>query len=195
MTAKKFSNDLVSKIKSGQVGVIPTDTLYGLTASAHNAPAVNKLYGLKKRDNKPGTIIAANIKQLVDLGIKKRYLKAVEHFWPNPISVVLPVGDKLEYLHLGKKSLAVRIPKDQELVNFLEKTGPLVTTSANVPGQSPSNDITESKKIFGDKVDFYVDGGDFSDRQPSTVIRIVDDVIEVLRQGVIKLSESGRILE
>lgn len=165
-----------------------TDTLYGLVCRAADVAAVNRLYVLKKRENKPGTIIAAGIKQLEDLGLKHRYLKAVEQFWPGSVSVIIPAADpRLKYLHQGKMSLAVRIPSSKKLLNLLEETGPLLTSSANRPGEPPANDIDQAKKYFGDKVDFYDDGGDLSNRQPSTLIRIVDDAVEVLRQGGVKI--------
>jgi tRNA threonylcarbamoyl adenosine modification protein (Sua5/YciO/YrdC/YwlC family) len=178
---------------AGSVGVIPTDTVYGIAARADNPQAVARFYSLKQRENKPGTLIAADIEQLVALGIKRRYLSAVEQYWPNPLSVIIPTGNELAHLHLGKDSLAVRIPNDTELRNFLEKSGPLITSSANHPGLPPANTVQEAWNYFGSAVDFYVDGGDLSGCDPSTVIRIVDDAIEVLREGALRIDENGRI--
>jgi L-threonylcarbamoyladenylate synthase len=180
-------------LKSGSVGVIPTDTIYGVVARANDPVAVDRLYRLKDREHKPGTIIAASVDQLVDLGIKRRYLTAVEQWWPGALSVVIPCGDELEYLHRGKRSLAVRIPDKDDLRTLLETTGPLLTSSANHPGQSPANTVNEAKDYFGGEVDFYEDGGDLSGHKPSTVVRIIDDAIEVLRQGAIKIDENGRV--
>jgi L-threonylcarbamoyladenylate synthase len=171
----------------GVVGVLPTDTVYGLVARAGDQTAVGRLYDLKSREHKPGTIIAADIDQLVELGVKRRYLKAVEQFWPGPVSVIIPCGPELEYLHQGKSSLAVRLPENAGLQKFLEETGPLLTSSANHPDEPTANTVDEAKKYFGDQVDFYVDGGDLSDHKPSTIIRIVDDAIEVIRQGAVKV--------
>jgi tRNA A37 threonylcarbamoyladenosine synthetase subunit TsaC/SUA5/YrdC len=108
--------------------------------------------------------------------------------------VVIPCGPELEYLHMGKRSLAVRIPDDPKLRSLLEKTGALLTSSANQPGQPPANTVDEATAYFGDDVDFYVDGGDLSGHAPSTVIRVIDDAIEILRAGAVKISENGEIL-
>jgi len=179
---------LVSLLQNGAVGVLPTDTVYGLVCIASNPVAVNRLYGLKNRENKPGTIIATNINQIVDLGIKKRYLKAVEQFWPGPVSVIVPYNTNNSIkLDLTMGTIPVRVTSDARLQQLLEKTGPLLTTSANYPGKPTANTIQEAQKIFGDKVDFYVNGGNLEDRQPSTIIRIVDDAAEVLRPGAVKL--------
>lgn len=189
---KKGLSAAAKQLLAGKVGVLPTDTLYGLVCQAGDRIAVRRLYDLKNREQKPGTIIVANIGQLTTLGIKARYLKAVEHFWPNPLSIVIPCHN-LEYIHQGKGTVAVRIPDDGALQKLLTQTGPLVTTSANQPGEPPANTIDEAKDYFGEAVDFYIDGGDLSGRQPSTVIRIVDDVVEVLRAGATKIDKHGTI--
>jgi L-threonylcarbamoyladenylate synthase len=184
----------VSKAKKqlqmpGVIGVIPTDTVYGVVASAIDKAAVQKLYELKRREHKPGTLIAASIDQLEGLGLKRRYLKAVEQYWPGAVSVVIPCADPaLAYLHQGKMSLAVRIPDQQHIQELLSQTGPLLTSSANQPGEPTSVTVEQAKAYFGDNVDFYIDGGDLTDNQPSTIIRIVDDAIEVLRQGAVTIN-------
>ena len=174
-------------VKPGVVGILPTDTVYGLVARAADQIAVERLYHLKHRENKPGTIIAASIDQLVALGIKKRYLSAVSQYWPGAVSVVIPCGPELAYLHLAKGSLAVRIPDLPALRKLLEITGPLATTSANQPGAPTATTVAEAHAYFGNQVDFYIDGGDLRQHQPSTVIRVVDDAIEVLRAGAVTI--------
>lgn len=186
---------LVAMLKDGAVGVLPTDTVYGLVCCAANQAAVERLYRTKARENKPGTIVAGSLEQLVDLGLRARYLKAVEQYWPNPLSVIIPCGNELMYLHQGKGSLAVRIPADSSFREFLLQAGVLLTTSANMPGQPPATNLSEAQQYFGETVDFYVDGGTITDHAPSTVIRIVDDAIEVLRDGAVKIDENGRIIE
>ncbi len=178
--------------KTGIVGILPTDTVYGIVARAHDAAAVQRLYQIKAREQKPGTVIAATIEQLVTLGIPKRYLVAVAMYWPNPISVVVPTTPDLAYLDLGKLSLAVRIPADDELRNLLTKTGPLLTSSANQPDKPPATNITEAEQYFKDKVDFYMDGGTRIG-PASTVIQVVDDTVVVLREGAIHINENGEI--
>lgn len=185
--------ELIAALRDGAVGIIPTDTVYGLVCSAHNQTAVERLYGLKSREHKPGTVIAASIEQLVALGIKRRYLQAVEHFWPGAVSVQIP--HDLSYLNQGTGRQAFRIPDDAPLREFLEQAGPLQTTSANSPGDPTANTVKEARAYFGDRVDFYVDGGDLSQNLPSTIIAIVDDAIEVIRQGAVPIDENGRILK
>ncbi len=186
------SPELVTNLLNGGVGVLPTDTLYGIACLASDEKAVARLYSLKSRENKPGTIIAASVDQLVELGLKRRYLKPVEHYWPGAISIEIP--HQINYLNQSTGRQAFRIAKDTHLVKILEKTGPLLTSSANLPGEPEANNIGEARDYFGNKVDFYVDGGDLSGRKGSTIIRIVDDAVEILRQGAVKINEAGEII-
>lgn len=182
-------------IKDGCVGVLPTDTIYGLVCSAHSKEAVERLYTLKPRELKPGTVVAANVEQLATLGIDKKYLDRVAHLWPNPISIVLPNGEGIGYLDQGLLSIPVRIPRRPELTELLLQTGPLLTTSANDPDCPPSTNMSEAQAYFGEKVDFYVDGGDLSGRPPSTIIKLIEEKIQVIRQGaVIIIDEYGQLI-
>ncbi|HSX29007.1 MAG TPA: L-threonylcarbamoyladenylate synthase [Candidatus Saccharimonadales bacterium] len=181
---------LVELLQKGSVGVIPTDTVYGLCAVASNKAAVERMYALKNREQKPGTLIAATIEQLVALGVDEQRARSVARLWPNAVSVIIPAPERLAYLHQELASLAVRIPKEEALHQLLVVTGVLVTTSANRPGEPPANNLDEAKAYFGDTVDFYVDGGDFSGHAPSTLVRLTDNGMVVLRQGGVVIPDS-----
>jgi L-threonylcarbamoyladenylate synthase len=194
MNSKIVSVDkAIAILNEGGVGILPTDTVYGLVARASDPQAIARLYELKHRERKPGTTIAASIEQLVELGVKKRYLSAIEQYWPNPLSVEMPLGNALFHIHQGIGHSAFRVVKDERVRLILEQTGPLTTSSANLPGEPHSTTVQQAIDYFGDKVDFYVDGGDIGDQPPSTVIRIVDDAIEVVRMGAVKINEYGEI--
>jgi L-threonylcarbamoyladenylate synthase len=181
-------NNATTILLNGGVGVIPTDTVYGLVARAEDIKATTRLYRLKQREHKPGTVIAANVEQLANLGVPRQQLQIAERFWPNPISIVINLDNNLEYLHQGIGSMPFRVVADKSLNEFLELTGPLITSSANQPDQPVSNTTAEARAYFKDDVDFYIDGGDLSNRPPSTIIRIVDNNIEVIREGAIASS-------
>ncbi len=176
-------------INQGGVGVLPTDTVYGLVARAEDRVAVAKLYGLKDRNNKPGTIIAANTAQLIALGVEEKYIDRVKNWWPNSLSVETPLGVNLSYLHQDTGRQGFRVVADPDVVRILEITGPLLTSSANHPGKPGSVNLHEAWDYFKDSVDFYVDGGDRSNRLPSTIISIKDTgEIDVIRQGAVDVS-------
>lgn len=175
----------------GEIAVIPTDTVYGVVARAADPRAVARLYKLKHREGKPGTLVAANIQQLIDIGIDSYHLATVKALWPGAVSVITPCDQQLSYIHQGVNSLAIRIPVDTRLLKLLEQTGPLLTSSANQPGEPPATTAAEAKGYFGDQVDWYEDGG-VVNREPSTVVRIVGRSIEIIRPGAVKFDAESK---
>ncbi len=163
-----------------------TDTIYGLVGSALKLKTVERIYRLKKRDpKKPMIILIADLENLkifnvkVDGPMKKIFKK----FWPGPTSIILSCPDKkFEYLHRGTKTLAFRLPDDEGLIALLKKTRPLVAPSANIEGKKPAKNIVEAQKYFSDRIDFYIDDGQIKSK-PSTLIKIEDGKIRVLRKG------------
>lgn len=174
---------LIALLKSGAVGVLPTDTVYGLVTRVAEPAAVERLYALKHREHQPGTLIAASATQLHSLGIDSNALTHAAQYWPAPLSIIVPSTPELAYLDLGVGSLAVRVPMPSELRALLEQTGPLITTSANAPGQPTAKTIAEAEGYFGDQVDFYIAATTVEDGPPSTIARFTGDDLEVIRQG------------
>ena len=102
--------------------------------------------------------------------------------------MVVNADNVATYLKQTRDNLAVRIPDDPSLSRLLAQTGPLMTTSANVPGRPISSTITEAKAYFGDKVDFYVDGGTITNNQPSTIIGLDEHAnIIIFRRGAVDI--------
>lgn len=183
-------DEAVDILLRGGVGVMPTDTVYGLVVCAYDKDAVSRFYSLKNRKHKPGTIIAASTSQLADLGVDELYLRRVERWWPGPLSVETPMDEALAYLHQDMGRQALRVVADEQMREVLMRTGPLVTSSANKPGEPGAVNIEQSFDYFKNIVDFYVDGGDLSDRAPSTIIRFEGETIEVIREGALKIDAS-----
>lgn len=179
-------DEVVDLLLKGEIGVMPTDTVYGLVAQATNESAVTRMYKLKNREHKPGTLIASTTNQLIALGVSSIEIERVTKYWPNPLSAVLSVNGS-DYLHQSVGTLAMRVVADSKIGELLERTGPLITSSANQPGEPPAITIKEAFAYFGDSVDFYVDGGKITDTLPSTIIRTTPSGIEILRQGSIYL--------
>ena len=185
------TTQVIRLLRNGKIGVIPTDTIYGIVGSALNPQTVEEIYRLRKRDkSKPMIILISSIQDLEKFEIKltQQQKNFLEKNWPNPVSVVLPcTGGKWKYLHRGTESLAFRMPKDQDLLKILEKVGPLVAPSANFEREKSSKTINEAKEYFGNQVAFYIDGGNL-ESQPSTIVRLDNDgTLTILRQGPYKI--------
>ena len=175
----------------GSVGIMPSDTVYGIFARALNSASVERIYSIKKRDlNKPFIILISDISDLDTLGIKlsDRQFSFVNKYWPGPLSLIFDCKDsKLEYLHRRTNSLAIRLPKDDWLRSLIKITGPLVAPSANLQNFPTVKIIDEAVNIFGDKVDFYVNGG-ICEGKPSTLVRFNNNKFEVLRSGCLEIN-------
>ena len=182
------NDGLIDILNGGGIGVLHTDTVYGLVARAADPAAIQKMYDTKKRADQPGTLIASSIDDLAKLGLDSSQLSLAAKFWPGQISVVVNADNVATYLKQTRDNLAVRIPDDPSLSRLLAQTGPLMTTSANVPGQPISSTIAEAKAYFGDKVDFYVDGGTITNNQPSTIIGLDEYAnIVIFRRGAVDI--------
>lgn len=175
-------------LKSGGVGVIPTDTVYGIACSAFSKEALLRLYEIKGRDeDKPPVVLISSLKDLDLFGVELDEAARIflKKFWPGKVSVIFNIKSELSFLDKSK-GLAIRFPNNEVLISLLKQTGPLATSSANTQGQITAKNIMEAQKYFGDKVDFYEDGGELSS-EPSTLVKIVGDKIEILRQGAVAI--------
>lgn len=184
--------EITQLFKIGKVGVIPTDTIYGIVGLALSPNTVEEIYRLRKRSsNKPFIVLISKVNDLKKFDVK--LTKAQEDFlkkiWPNPVSVVLSCKvEKFKYLHRGTNSLAFRIPNQQSLMEILKEVGPMVAPSANIEGQRPSETINEAKIYFGNKVSFYLDEGTIRSK-PSTLVKLNDDGSwKILRQGSFRMA-------
>lgn len=187
--------EIVALLKNGAVGIIPTDTIYGIVASANSEKAVERLYQLKQRRDevRSGTVIAADVQQLVDLGVDAESVARVTNYWPNPLSIELPLSDELKYLFQTGPHRAFRVVADAQLQQLLQKTEPLLTSSVNTTGNPPATNLEQAQSYFGDKVDFYVKGGDLSGRPPSTVAVLQGGKLVVVRPGAVTINSQGEV--
>ncbi len=186
-----FKKSLIKKLREGEIiGVLPTDTIYGLVGSALSEKAVLRIYRLRKRTpTKPMIILIGSLRQIDLFGIKpdRKTGKILKKYWPDKVSIILSCRlKKFLYLHRGTKSLAFRLPNNVWLQKLLLKTGPLVAPSANIEGASPAKTIKEAKKYFGKSVDFYIDAGKL-ESLASTLISVKNGKLLVLREGAVKI--------
>jgi L-threonylcarbamoyladenylate synthase len=186
-----FSSESIDAIRQGKIGVIPTDTLYGLSASTDFPESIERLYQLRGRDTgKPFIILIADVADLARFGISLTQWQRAKlaQLWPGRVSVVLScVSEQYSYLHRGTDSLSFRVPDDEALRDFLRLTGPIVSTSVNPQGLTPATTLEEARGYFGEQLDFTVDVGRL-ESEPSTVVSLEGDRVTVLRPGAVEVS-------
>jgi L-threonylcarbamoyladenylate synthase len=179
------SPDVIQLLKDGAIGVIPTDTVYGIVASADNEMAVNRLYATRPRDpEKACIVLIGNLDQITDVAAwHDADVRIIERYWPGPVTIALPITDRTpSYLHRREQTMAYRLPDFPDLQKLLLQAGPVIAPSANPEGLPPATTLAEAQAYFDDRVDFYVDGGTLTG-QPSTLIRPDHGKVIVLRQG------------
>lgn len=177
-------------LKRGGVGVLATDTIYGLVGQAQNRKTVERLYTLKERKNdKPFIILIADVADLDLFGVDYSVEEKGEllKYWPGAVSVVASrLAPKFSYLKRSGRFPSFRLPNKRDLIAVLKQTGPLVAPSANLAECPPATNIKTAEKYFGDKVDFYEDSGEVVG-EPSTVIEFIEGKIKVWREGLVKI--------
>ncbi|MDE2018932.1 MAG: threonylcarbamoyl-AMP synthase [Patescibacteria group bacterium] len=182
---------VIKALREGGMGVMPTDTIYGLVGSALNKRTVYRLIRLRRRDlKKPFIILISSVGdlELFDITPGRRTQALLKMWWPGKVSVIMPlkrdqgIRRAFAYLHRGTNRLAFRLPKPAWLRNLLSETGPLVAPSANLPDKPAVRTVREAKKYFGNRVDFYWDAGKL-ERKPSALVRIDGRGVTVLRPG------------
>ncbi len=182
----KFSISEIKYLSNGKIGVIPTDTIYGVAASAMSKKSVERAYEIMKRNpKKPFVVLIGSIADLAlfDVKLDADTQKILRNIWPGKVSMVLPVSSKkFEYLHRGTRTSAFRLPKKKSLLDLLKKTGPLISSSANSEGKKPAETIAEAKKYFQNEIDFYVSAGKLASK-PSTILKVKGGKICIMRQG------------
>lgn len=160
---------------AGGIGIIRTDTLYGVIARADDEAAVRRVYELKGRDDdKSPIVLIDSIEQIYD-GLSTEHAAYVASVWPGPFSVIVPAESAPSWIARGNASVAYRMPAVDELRKLIRTTGPLIAPSANPQGGEPALDVAEAKAYFGSEVDFYVDDGRVTDNTPSSIIRLEPD--------------------
>lgn len=180
------STKIIAKfIQNGAIGVLETDTLYGLVGSAFYPDVVNRIYQVKLRDiTKPFIVLISDVEQLKYFGVEvsKELIANIRKCWPGRYSIILPTteNEKFEYLTRGSGTICFRMPDRSDLFELIDLSGPIVAPSANLEGKPPAKTIHEAYEYFGDKIDFYCDAG-FVDRAPSKVVIFKDGELVELR--------------
>lgn len=179
------NDSVIGILKAGGVGVLPTDTLYGLVGSALMPETVERVYTLRHRDlRKPLIVLIADILELEQFGVvlSEKLVAQLGSYWPGAYSIILPtIDENFSYLHRGGDTIAFRLPDKEDLRELIRETGPLVAPSANIEGRPPSQTIEQARKYFGTDVDFYVDEGELSGK-PSTVLELEGEGVIFVRK-------------
>ncbi len=198
---KDFSvlDEAAESLARGGLVAFPTETVYGLGASALNPEAVANIFVAKGRPQDNPLIVHISDKTMLTQVVSKipaAAEKLMDAFWPGPLTIIL---EKLENISTtvtaGLSTVGVRMPSHPVALALIEKSGvPVAAPSANLSG-CPST--TRASHVIHDltgRVDYIIDGGACEVGLESTVLDMTGDVPQILRPGGVSLEELKAVL-
>lgn len=186
-------------LKNGGLVGIPTETVYGLAADALNGAAVAKIFKAKGRpmDN-PLIVHISEFSQINRLvkAVPKQAKQLAEHFWPGPLTIILPKSDIIpDEVSAGLSTVAVRFPVHPAARAVIDAAGtPLAAPSANLSGHPSPTTATHVMTDLSGKIDAVLDGGTCAVGVESTVITLATPTPCLLRPGGITLEQLRSVL-
>ena len=183
------------------LGVVPTETFYGIAARADSAVAVGKIAALKQRDNDPArkaiALLADTLETVVNHFVLEWPLSALaSHFWPGPLTMALqPQSQMLPELTAQDGTVGVRVSASPLTCRLAAAAGGLMTaTSANLAHGQPCVDVRDLAEGVREYVDFIVDDGPCQGGAPSTVMGLRENRVVVYRSGAISNQSLANVL-
>lgn len=185
-------------IVEGGLVVFPTETVYGIGANALNENAVSNIFKAKGRPNDNPLIVHISDMEMLSKivenvnGIEK---KLIDNFWPGPLTIIFPKKDVLpENVTCGLDTVGVRMPKNEIALKLIEfaKT-PIAAPSANQSGKPSGTKISDIYDELNEKVDYMIDGSTSNIGVESTVVKVIDGEVLILRPGKISLNDIEQI--
>lgn len=167
-------------VKNGGVIAYPTETVYGIGARATDADAIGRIYRIKDRPRDQPLSIAVSSMAMLESVARVECVDLILKFLPGPVTIILKKKKNAlpDILTAGSKYVGIRYPDNPLALALIEKTGPLVSTSANRHGERDAVTAGEIQV----PVDYILDGGKCKYSAPSTIVDLHEYTI--VRKGV-----------
>lgn len=183
-----MSNEAINALKSGDLAILPTETVYGLFADALNENAVKKLYAVKGRPTEKALNLNVSDYETILKYSRNQpeYLeKLVQNFLPGPLTIILESNENVpEWIHIGKSTVGFRMPNIEKTQEIIKAIGVLVGPSANLTGE-------KSPKFFDDLSPTILSNAAIAIKDDSiygldtTILDLTQNPAKILRQGAI----------
>ena len=209
MTTKKLSTRTVDYkesiktaaeiLKNGGVVAIPTETVYGLAASAYDENAIKKVFEAKGRpQDNPLIVHISDMDMLNEIAcdIPESALKCAEKFWPGPFTMVLKkTGKTADCVSAGLDTVAVRMPSHPIACDIIKESGlPLAAPSANISGRPSPTSAFHVENDLNGKIDAIVYADECDVGVESTVVSFCSNPPKLLRPGAVTPNELKKII-
>ncbi len=184
---KRLIDKAVEILKDGGIIAYPTDTIYGFGCDMYNKKAIQRIYQIKKRDpQKPFSFICSDLKNIsLYAQVTNQAYKIMKRYLPGPYTFIL-LGTKLvpKIMVTKRKTVGIRVPNNNICLALVKTLGnPIISTSVGLSGGEVFSDPSLIEETFGSQIDVTIDGGLLAN-QPSTIISLIDDEVEVIREGL-----------
>lgn len=182
--------EVANILKNGGIVVFPTETVYGIGVNGLDENAIKKLYKVKQRSlDKPISLLVSNMEMIekVAKDITDIEYKIMEKFFPGPLTIILKKQDCVpDILTANQEYVGIRMPSGEQARMLVEYAGvPLATSSANISNKPSGTNIKSIIDDFKGKVDCFIDGGESDLGIASTIVKVVNNVPYILREGSI----------
>ena len=191
--------EVVSRIRSGDLVVFPTETVYGIGTIALDSLATSKIYTAKGRPSDNPLIVHVS-----DFDMLKKCTKEISEieeklikaFMPGPFTLILKKSDIIpNEVSANLDTVGIRMPSNKIANTIIRRAAvPVAAPSANVSGRPSGTNISDIKKELLDKVSIMIDGGDSDIGLESTVVKVVDDIPVILRPGKISVEDIEKVV-
>jgi L-threonylcarbamoyladenylate synthase len=179
----------VEAVKSGELVVMPTDTVYGVGADAFTAHAVNALQNARSTERRVPPPVLVGSRHTLDglvYSLPKAARELADAFWPGALTIMVEHSPSLQW-DLGDTGgvVAVRMPLHPVALEVLREVGPMAVTTANKIGQPSPVTAEEARDQLEYAVRIYLEAGEAPDPAPSSIVDVTGDVPRVLRNGAV----------
>lgn len=185
--------EIIDILDHDGVIIFPTDTVYGLACNCFSEKAIERIFELKNRPSyKPISVLTDSYEKIAlvaDISDKEEDL--IDKYMPGALTIVMDKKEDVpNILTASLPTIGVRIPNNNIALTLLGNYKyPLAATSANESGSKDGIDVQDFITYFDGKVDAIIDGGKTKIQEASTIIRVENDEIKVIREGSIKIEE------
>ena len=185
-------------IKEGNIVLFPTETVYGIGANALDENAVNKIFEAKGRaSDNPLIVHICDIDMLNDLvkDVGEVEEKLINKFWPGPLTIIFNRKECIpNNVTAGLDTVGIRMPKSEVARKLIELSDlPIAAPSANVSGKPSGTKIEDIIDELDGKVDYILDSGMVDIGVESTVVRVVNNKVHILRPGKITVEDIEKL--
>lgn len=191
-------NIAIEYIKNGKAVIFPTETVYGIGANALDRNAVDKIFKIKGRpQNNPLIVHISNMDMLKELVVEVNDIeqKLIDKFWPGPLTIIFPKKDVIpNNVTCNLETVGIRMPSNEIARKFISECEcPIVAPSANKSGKPSGTFLDDILDEFMEEDVIVIDGGQSEIGLESTVVKVNNGIIEILRPGYITYDELSKI--